>query len=320
MVVQGVENPDDKNNIKNTTGTEVSGSPNRFGQDMVVLKDLTKYLSGAKVGSDFSVVFANSDPVNTVYKVDISKPTNPKKVYELITRNPSEVTPLLIKFYGKETDIAGNTRYSKLDIDDVLIPMKVPVAINKCYSYNASGAGTYTDETTDIGSATANDVAVPPIAQQDDAIYFGSTIPFYELKLTVGRAGVYVGTLVWEYYNGSQWVALTCVDGTATGGAPFKATAGVKYVTFDEPSDWAPVAVNSVTRYWIRCRCSAFTSVGTAPLITQGWVASTRTGSTVSNIIAGIFNGVDLRMIISNTTVLGASDGFTLTGRIKEVN
>ncbi|NCN28301.1 hypothetical protein GW915_12095 [bacterium] len=134
-------------------------------------------------------------------------------------------------------------------------------------SYNANTA-VFTDETADIASATANDVALPPIqaTTAGDCIYVGMDTKFGLFRLNVGTAGVYSATLVWEYWDGTAWATLTVTDGTSG-----FTVAGTNDVTFTPPANWATTAVDTITKYWIRCRASAVTSITTAPLGTQGW-------------------------------------------------
>jgi len=59
-------------------------------------------------------------------------------------------------------------------------------------------------------------------------------------------------------------------------------------------------------------------------LITQFTIpkSQTITGTTIdttSKLVHGIFNGTDVRFVLSNDTVLGASDGFSATLRLREV-
>ena len=144
-----------------------------------------------------------------------------------------------------------------------------------CYSYNANTSA-YTDETADANNITVNDVALPPIqvSTVGDAIYFGDSGMFGRVRVQIGTAGVYSGiTMQWQYYNGSGWAALTgVVDGTAVSGYPFKAAAGTYNVDFTIPFwNWATYAVNSITRYWIRCVVTAHNTPvrTTGPLATQ---------------------------------------------------
>lgn len=95
----------------------------------------------------------------------------------------------------------------------------------------------------------------------NDAVYFGlSGTTWNNLFFNLVTAGVYVATLVWEYWNGAAWTAFTP---TAT--TDFKST-GSKSVTWSTLASWAATDINSVTAYWVRCRISAWTSWTTLPV------------------------------------------------------
>jgi len=144
--------------------------------------------------------------------------------------------------------------------------------IQQCFSYNA-GTTTYTDETTVANDSTANNMNLIPIATVEDAYYFGSNTKFSGIKLTIGTVGVYVATLVWEYYNStsSTWISIPILTDNTSGFTQ----SGM--VLFNPPTDWTTVAVNSSTKYWIRCRVSAFASKTTSPLGTQAWSKTSAT-------------------------------------------
>jgi hypothetical protein len=271
-----------------------------------------KKLLQTQVGTDKTATWANSAVINTYYAVEITAPTTPDEEYEVIIDNPSQDTNLYANIFNKETSLGGINK-SALLYGPIYCAKVVPAAIQQFFSYNAAGAGTYTDDTTDINDTDANDVAAVPIAQANDANYFGDTIPFNTVKVTVGTAGVYVATLVWEYYNGSAWAA---IPGVTDGTSGFTASGSV---VFSPPSDWATVAVNSSTKYWIRCRVSAFTSVATPPLITQAWSISEKCPSATATIVHGIFNGGNARIVLYNDTAVSSSGAFTATVRVREV-
>lgn len=169
-----------------------------------------------------------------------------------------------------------------------------------CYSFNAN-TSTYTDESTDINSATVNDVALPPIQNTTagDIIYFGNDSVFNGVTLNVGTAGNHTGvTINWEYYDGAAWSALTVVETTNS----FK-TAGTGFISFTPPAGWKVATVNSVVKYWIRARDTrAGASITTNPLGTQGFLGKTTIVSAVGITItvvdsAGVaISGARLRM------------------------
>jgi hypothetical protein len=130
---------------------------------------------------------------------------------------------------------------------------------------NAAG-----DETVASNNATANDMTLPA-GTLNQVYYFGSVYDFNKLTVDIGTPGAGVWTVVWEYWNGNGWAALTDVlDGTSD----FMAPVGNHDVTFTIPSDWASHIVSPVatSQMWVRARVSSSTSVSTPPLGTQAWV------------------------------------------------
>jgi len=132
--------------------------------------------------------------------------------------------------------------------------------------------GLYVDETTPFREATADDVeVVPATPAADDACYFGLAAgTFARIDLNITTAAVdLVATIVWEYWNGTAW---TAVSGLTDGTTGLTAATGIKTVSFTLPTDWAKCTVDSVNAYWVRVRVSAYTSITTAPQIGQGWI------------------------------------------------
>ena len=168
--------------------------------------------------------------------------------------------------------------------DGVLVGALTPTALTKLLlSSHAQPAlcitddgGLYVQETTDFGDADANDVPLlPAVPAVDDATYFGhATATFPQLDVLVGTAGDGVWTIEWQYWDGAAWAALANVtDGTTA----FTAAAGVRSVTFDEPTDWEKCTVDSVLGYWIRANVTVYTSVVTQPLATSGNIVASTT-------------------------------------------
>lgn len=126
--------------------------------------------------------------------------------------------------------------------------------------------GVFTDRTSQANSATANDVSLfPTVAALNDAFYFGKTAQkFDHITFEIGTAGT-VGTMVWEYYNGTAWTTLTLLSGGSTLG-----TIGAGAITFTPPADWALATVDSQEAMWIRGRC--LTTYTQSPLATQIWM------------------------------------------------
>ena len=107
------------------------------------------------------------------------------------------------------------------------------------------------------GGYTANFQLLPDTPVAADAVYFGAVAAFDAIQLDVGTAMVYdeAACIVWEYYNvDTTWDALTVLDdstgSTATTGEYFGEQDG--QLVFTRPADWAAVAVDSQTAFWIR--------------------------------------------------------------------
>ena len=98
----------------------------------------------------------------------------------------------------------------------------------------------------------------------DDAWLFGCDNPCRIFNQEIDTAGVGTWTITYEYWNGSDWVALANVDDLTTGFT----TLGANSTTWDMPTDWATQTVtgSAVSSYWGRARVSAFTNITTAPL------------------------------------------------------
>lgn len=137
----------------------------------------------------------------------------------------------------------------------------------------ADDGGVFTDETTEAQNDTANDMTLLPATPAvNDAYYFGFIKQFDVVIVNIGTQGAGVWTIVWEYWNGSAWVALS---GVTDGTDHLRAATGNREVSFTRPGDWATTNDGGnlpATIYWIRGRVSAYTSVTIQPLGTQAWI------------------------------------------------
>jgi len=128
----------------------------------------------------------------------------------------------------------------------------------------ADDGGTLSDETAGANDEAADDVTLLPDAPTvGDAYYFGSDGIFGELELNISTGGDGTWEIVWEYYDGSNWVSLSNVsDGTNH----FR-NANVNTVSWDVPTDWvATEVINNEGGYYVRARLDSFTSITTQPL------------------------------------------------------
>jgi hypothetical protein len=112
--------------------------------------------------------------------------------------------------------------------------------------YNILGTTASVNKALYLGSKT-NDANVP-----------GGTFSSAVFDITQKSENI---TVVWEYWNGSTWTALTVQDNTDQ----FK-IEGVNSVSWLIPSAWATTTVNSVVGYWVRARTSAVASNPVLPI------------------------------------------------------
>ena len=146
----------------------------------------------------------------------------------------------------------------------------------------ADDGGVFTDNTTAAGEATADDMTLLPVTPAvNDAYYFGGNDRFKSLQLNISTAGAGTWTIVWEYYNGTSYVALQNVTDNTSG---FTAGTGEYDITYDMPIDWATDTVNTQGPfYYIRARVSAYTGITTQPLGQQADVTNGTTLQIVQN-------------------------------------
>lgn len=139
-------------------------------------------------------------------------------------------------------------------------------AISQAWQVTAAGP-TFVDLTTAINNSTANDAQPFPTGEvSGDYCALGYTTTFGTLKINVGTAGT-VGTLTWEYWNGTAWASLTGVTDNTTG----LTVSGSHTIVFTVPSDWAATVLNgSASLYYVRAKVTGAYTVD--PLITQAWV------------------------------------------------
>lgn len=118
------------------------------------------------------------------------------------------------------------------------------------FHYNNTGTS-YTDLTSTCNN---NDTGIGTgiIGEVNDMWYFGMDEKFRSIYIDPDNF-VFAGTMVYEYWNGSAWVALSDTP-------DWKGSEHGDTLCWRIPHDWATTSVNSVTRYWIRMRCSVYSS------------------------------------------------------------
>ncbi|MBA7677892.1 hypothetical protein ES703_86158 [subsurface metagenome] len=111
---------------------------------------------------------------------------------------------------------------------------------------------------------------LPTTPEVNDAYYIGAAHTFSYVIWIIGRAGIGVWTITWEYWDGDSWEPLTNVVDPTDG---FRGTAGPRHLSFTIPGDWAQTVIQAMNLYWIRGRVSAYTSKVTSPLGSRAWVS-----------------------------------------------
>jgi hypothetical protein len=139
----------------------------------------------------------------------------------------------------------------------------------------AADGAVITDETTEANEATGDDMTLwPATPAENDAYYIGGAAKFCGaiVNFTTAAASLVMTTAL-EYYNGA-WTALTAEDNTVG----LKSTGtGSKLCSFAPPTDWRPTTIVDKddaehTGYFIRWRCTQFTSKTTIPIGGQAWL------------------------------------------------
>lgn len=185
---------------------------------------------------------------------------------------------------GTATEISAVEAYDGRSLGNVdSIGTRDPTTADEVYIANKRNEANLSDGWVFDASGPAfvgnlMDSALPyglyPVPAVGDILYWGidttlaNSGPFSSLVFDISTAIVQVTTIVWEYWNGA-WVALTVQDNTNADGAMTGVafdTTGVKSVHWEQPSDWATVAVNAITGYWVRARVTAIGGAPTAPI------------------------------------------------------
>lgn len=187
----------------------------------------------------------------------------------------------------------------------------------KTYTYNTYGSNLSHLYTVDGGVFSANRVATSAFdyfaddAAVDDAIYFLSSEWFRNVKLYVGTAFAATSvTFVWEYWNGSAWVALSnVVDNTSD-----FSVLGENTVTWDLPAQgnsWRDTTVNGITfRMAIRCRISAISNP------TEGGAQSTQNVQAGNNTITATGGTSGDRLTLDNIYTADLAGGWGALTRV----
>ena len=204
-----------------------------------------------------SQVISKNAPLATVLKYAYTD--DPADLIKRLT-TPVASTKALTVIAAADQSIANNVAFHRFfDLQIVVggAEAEAPITI-------------FVDETSAAQDDVANDMTLlPAVPAIGCAYYFGFDQMFDAVALNVGTAGIGNWTIEWQYWNGAAWTALAGVtDGTTS----FQ-VAGLHDVSFTRPvADWATVAVNGVTKYWVRAEVTGYVGITTQPLGTQAWI------------------------------------------------
>lgn len=100
-------------------------------------------------------------------------------------------------------------------------------------------------------------VALMPQPAAGDILYLGGCQTFGKVIFNLTTLGV-GGTYIVEYWNGAAWVPIVgLTDGTSN-----LTATGIMQWSIASQTGWAVVAVDGVTMFWIRIRCTLSPSIG----------------------------------------------------------
>ncbi len=129
-------------------------------------------------------------------------------------------------------------------------------AFDKIILYNNLGTTKFQDRSSVAANPTLADIfhseSSALIDSIDDCIYFGKQSKFFSAAILLSTAGV-SGTVVWEYFNGSNWVEFI----PSSGSYNFDSLDALVYFWQDgesTPSDWQIGMVDDSNNYWVRAR------------------------------------------------------------------
>lgn len=198
------------------------------------------------------------------YRHGIEAPSSyPARIAGKVTL--SNTTPSEIVF----SDIISGDFYEltlSADLDEAYMPM----------AFTVDAPATYTDITAACNDLTTALVTLlPAIPAANDAAFFGALEKFDKIDVYMDGGVSNLDNVYAAYYwNGGSWAAIAITDGTNGG------TAGRTFyengrITFSPPADWATVAVNGVTGYYIKLQVNTpGVSVPIATHIQLGFVSS----------------------------------------------
>lgn len=166
-----------------------------------------------------------------------------------------------------------------------------PLNVSKAFNYDDSGAS-FTDVTSqsnDSQSALYTPFATPP--DVSDLFYVGLSHRFLGLNMVLATLGTGSPSIVWEFWAGSSWAALTTTDDTA--GASNLTASGI--FTWAYPYGWEKTSVNGQSLFWVRGRVSTGYTVAPqiASVVVQDPIAKFIEPRQIRTIDSGVIKIID---------------------------
>lgn len=145
------------------------------------------------------------------------------------------------------------------------------------------------DKVLESQPAPVPNVLAPPLNIFDsgtdlnvgDVVYWGAIQTFSKVRLAATSDGASNVTLVFEFFNGTAFVALAgVVDGTSA----FTTAATPQDITFTVPGTWATTTISetSPTLFWIRARVTVITTAYSAVQSTTFAIATLAAAATTA--------------------------------------
>ena len=177
------------------------------------------------------------------------------------------------------------------------MPTTIGLEFTKIFSFD--GSSTYTDVTLEAQSPAGTSFSI--LSTASHYLYLGHDERFDMAVFDVDTAGD-VGELTWEYYNGSAWTRFMPgsgrfqLDPDDDAGSQFDFSEdGAEIFPHNTVKDWATVAINSITKYWIRVTTASVTTVPTIKRIQMRPLAAYATTKDVFELLqmGPILTGTD---------------------------
>lgn len=223
-------------------------------------------LSESRTGSEASVLAPDSHETGSTIR-DSGKPdqfsASHKGIYLRIddAANPENIGRILrildVHAPGVEHPSGSGLYPHTVEVDD--LPVLVPLLAAK-----QDDGGVFTDYTAEADEDTADDVVLLPAAvAPGDAFYFGASDPFLGVAIAITTPSDGEYQVTWEVWDGLAWIPYADIQDETQG---FHLPGELRVEAPKLPWLWGQTTVDGVLAYWLRCRVTAVTLAGSAPL------------------------------------------------------